>query len=758
MASGRIKGLTIEINGDSTKLTKALSQVDKALKTTQTNLKDVDKLLKFDPGNTELLRQKQKLLGDAVSQTKDRLHQLQDAQSQVSKGTAEWDALQREIIETEQNLDKLKGDVISFGSVAGQKIQLVGQKFQEVGGKIQAAGQKMAAVSGAATAALGGIAKLGYDAVKSADDLNTLSKQTGVSTDELQKWSYAADLVDVSTETITSSMKKMKKNLSSNAKAFEELGIKTTDSNGQLRDSTSIFYDTIEALSKIDNETERDIAAMSIFGKSADDLSGIIDDGGEALKQYGKEAEQLGLIISGDTLNKLNETNDTIDKLKAQMAGSFAQAGATIAQTFAPAVEKVAGVVQVFAEKIRNLSPEQAELITKILAVVAAISPVLIIVGKLVSGVGSIISVVGKISGLLGPLVSSVGGLSGVITALTGPIGIIIAAVTALVGAFIYFYNTNEEFRNKVNEILEQVKAYFLQFVEQAKAWFQEFIEFCRPIFEALGQYFMAVGEAIGQLLVVIGGVLSQIGAFISDFVQKHQTEIQAFITKVQTIVSTRIEIIRTIIVTVLNVITSLVKAFTAVLQGDWDAAWQHVKNATTAAKNGVINIIKSMFNMIDSLFNGMVSKFLDWGHDMIDGLVQGIKDKIDVVKEAIGNVAGAIFERLHFSEPDVGPLSNFHTYAPDMMKLFADGIKQNAHLITDAIGSSFDLRPYFTDMSRGINNLNNIGANLANNSANTPVVVQVQLQGDAQRLFHVLSQEAHKDWMVTGQSRLMGY
>ena len=164
------------------------------------------------------------------------------------------------------------------------------------------------------------------------------------------------------------------------------------------------------------------------------------------------------------------------------------------------------------------------------------------------------------------------------------------------------------------------------------------------------------------------------------------------------------------------------------------------------------------MFNMIDSLFNGMVSKFLDWGHDMIDGLIQGIKDKIDAVKEVIGNVAGAIAERLHFSEPDVGPLSNFHTYAPDMMRLFADGIKQNAHLITDAIGSSFDLRPYFTDMSKGINNLNTIGTNLANSQSNMPVVVQVSLQGDAQRLFHVLSQEAHKDWMVTGQSRLMGY
>ena len=759
MASGRIKGLTIEINGDSTKLTKALSQVDKALKTTSNNLKDVDKLLKLDPGNTELLRQKQKLLGDAVAQTKDRLGQLNAAQSQVAKGSAEWDALQREIIETEQRLDGLKTEVLDFGSVASQKLQLVGQKFQEVGGKIQAAGQKMAAVSGAATAALGGIAKLGYDAVKSADDLNTLAKQTGVSTDELQKWSYAADLVDVSTETITGAMKKMKKGLDSNSKSFEELGVKTTDSNGQLRDSTSIFYDTIAALSKIDNETERDIAAMNIFGKSADDLAGVIDDGGAALKAYGEEAEKMGLIISGDTLNKLNETNDTIDKLKATMAGSFAQAGATIAQTFAPAVEKVAGVVQQLSEKIRGLTPEQADLIVKILAVVAAISPVLMIVGKLVSGIGSIIGVVSKVVGFLGPLVGQIGGIQAVLTALTGPIGIVIAAITALVGAFVYFYNTNEEFRNKVNEVFAQAKEIILQFVEQAKVWFQEFVEFCRPIFDALGQYFAAIGEALGAVAAVIGEVISAIASKISEFISTHQTEIQAFITKIQTIVSTRIEVIRTIIVTVLNVLTSLVKAFTAVLQGDWDAAWQHVKNATTAAKNGVVSIIKSMFNMIDSLFNGMISKFINWGHDMIDGLVQGIKDKIAAVKDAIEGVAGAIAERLHFSEPDVGPLSDFHTYAPDMMKLFADGIRQNAGLLTDAIGSSFDLRPYINNMTKGINSLNTIGNNLAaNQNQQQPVPVQVVLQGDAQRLFNVLSQEARRDWQITGQSRLMGH
>ena len=104
--AGRIAGITIEIGGNTTKLQKALSGVDKQLRATQANLKDVNKLLKLNPGNTELLTQKQKNLTEAIQLTKDRLNQLKDAQNGVQKGSVEWDALQREIIETEEELKR----------------------------------------------------------------------------------------------------------------------------------------------------------------------------------------------------------------------------------------------------------------------------------------------------------------------------------------------------------------------------------------------------------------------------------------------------------------------------------------------------------------------------------------------------------------------------------------------------------------------------------------------------------------------------
>ena len=200
--AGRIAGITIQIDGDTTKLQAALKGVDKTLKTTQSNLRDINKLLKLDPKNTDLLRQKQKNLETAIKGTKDRLKELKDAQSQVSEGSAEWDGLQREIIATEQDLKKLESDYRNFGSVAKQVVLAAGQQMKDLGEKIQNVGQKFAPVSKAAAGVLTGMGALGVKAVNTADDLNTLSKQTGLSTAEIQKMQYAADRIDVSFETV----------------------------------------------------------------------------------------------------------------------------------------------------------------------------------------------------------------------------------------------------------------------------------------------------------------------------------------------------------------------------------------------------------------------------------------------------------------------------------------------------------------------------------------------------------------------------
>lgn len=181
MAANRIKGITIEIGGDTTKLQTALKGVNTEIRNTQSQLKDVEKLLKLDPGNTELLSQKQKLLAQAVSETKEKLETLKTAAEQANTALAngeisqsQYDALQREIVETEQELKRLE-EQANQSATAIQKIAATGEKLQNVGGTIESAGKKMLPVTATVTA-------LGTVSVKTAADFEAaMSKVEAVS-------------------------------------------------------------------------------------------------------------------------------------------------------------------------------------------------------------------------------------------------------------------------------------------------------------------------------------------------------------------------------------------------------------------------------------------------------------------------------------------------------------------------------------------------------------------------------------------------
>ncbi len=173
----------------------------------------------------------------------------------------------------------------------------------------------------------------------------TLAKQSGFSTADIQKWQYASDLIDVSIDDIVKSAGKMKKNMISTSKttiaAWDQLGIKVKDSNGHLRNSTTVFYETLTALSKVQNETERDTLAMTLFGKSADSLAGIVDDGGAALQELAGKAEKAGVILSQDTLDGANALNDKVDTLKATVKGFAGKVGSELAGRASQALDVV---------------------------------------------------------------------------------------------------------------------------------------------------------------------------------------------------------------------------------------------------------------------------------------------------------------------------------------------------------------------------------------------------------------------------------
>jgi phage-related minor tail protein len=417
----KIRGITIELGGDASGLNKALEGVNSKVKDTADQLKDVNRLLKLDPKNTELLAQKQKLLANQIENTNKKLNTLKDVQKYmdkngVDKNSEQYMALQREIISTEtdlKNLKKASQDTANAMNVVAQAAEKIAKGAQKVADKTRG-------ISTAAAGALTAVGGMAIKAAKDADELNTLAKQTGFTVEELQKFQYAADLVDVSMSDITGSASKLKKAVANDSKELAKLGVKTKNADGSFRDISDIWYDTLEALGGIANETERDAAAMAIFGKSADSLAGIVDDGGKALKEYGKEAEDLGIILSKDTVDSLNDVNDSLDKLKGQAKGRLLEAGAKALEALTPVLEKVVGLIGNILEYIGKLTPEQIQIAATILTVVAAISP--------------LASLISKISGLIAHLPALISGIGTALTWLmANPVALVIAGIVGLV-------------------------------------------------------------------------------------------------------------------------------------------------------------------------------------------------------------------------------------------------------------------------------------------------------------------------------------
>lgn len=432
--AGKIRGITIEIGADASKLQTALKGIDKNLSSTKSQLRDVEKLLKLDPTNTELLQQKQKLLGDQVKQTSEKLETLKKMQSEmdaqgVDKSSAAYMALQREITSTELYLKDAEKAARNFNATLA-KVSATAQKVSDAA---RNAAEKTRGLSTVAAGALTAVGGLAYKAVTAADDLNTLAKQTGFTTEELQKMQYAADLIDVPMETITSSAARMTKQLSSNEKKFAELGVQTRDASGNFRSTNDIFFDTVKALSQVQNETERDALAMDIFGRSANELAGIIDDGGAALRQYGDEAERAGLIMDQETLDSLNAVNDQIDELKAKGAATLAQTGAKALEALQPVLEKVVEAIGKVLTFISQLSPQTLQTILIITALVAALSP----------------------------LLSLISGLSAAIAFLASPIGLVVAAIAALIAIGVALYKNWDEIKAKATAFWEGIKQGF---------------------------------------------------------------------------------------------------------------------------------------------------------------------------------------------------------------------------------------------------------------------------------------------------------
>ena len=560
MASAKVRGITIELGADTSGLSKALKGVNSEISKTQKDLKDVERLLKIDPSNTELLEQKQRLLNDAVSETRTKLEALKQAQASIDLSTEEgqrqYDALTREIVSCENELKKTEQAASGF-SVTMQKVSNAAGNMSKTFGTLA---DKTRGLSMAAGGALAGLAGLAVKAGQDADELNTMAKQTGVATDELQKMQYAADLIDVDTETIIGGLRKLKKNLDGHEESWKRVGVNVKNANGEYKDITSIFYETIEGLSKIENETERDTVAMDLFGKSADELAGVIDDGGAALKALGEEAENLGVIIPQEDIDKANELNDQLDRMKAEILPTVMQLGIQIIEAIQPYLPAIQEAITSVCNALQNVSPELVLIVGGILAATAALSPMF--------------SMLSSLTGVISAVTSSTGALGGALGSLAAPIAAVVAALALVVAAIVTLWNTNDEFRNHVTQTWNEIVAKFQGFA-----------------------------DGIVQRLNALGGDFENFTEVVSSIWE-------LWCNSIGPILETTFDAVASILEGALDILMGLFDTFAGLFTGNWEQMWNGIKEIFTGIweviKGVLLGGLNSMIGGVNALINGL--------------------------------------------------------------------------------------------------------------------------------------------------------
>lgn len=431
MAKNKIRGITIELGGDTTEFQKSLKEVDGKLSATQKNLKDINKLLKLDPKNTELLKQKQENLNNAIKSTNDRLKTLKDAYNKLDgKNTDEakqqQQALAREIIETEQNLKSLKEEYKDFGSIAKQQTMAVGNQLKEVGGKIADQGKDMTMKVTAPLVALGAvginynaqmeqyrtmfttltgsaeeadriISQLQEDAQKSPFDSASLISanqyliSAGVEADEARKTILNLGNAVAATGGGSAELERMAQNL----QQIKNVGKASSQDIKQFANAGINIYGLLaEATGKNVEEVKDMDVSYELLSEA---LAKASEEGG---KYYGAMEAQ------GQTLNgSLSATKESIQMLLGEITASAM-----------PIIVQVLNKVREVIKWFSNLSGSTKRIILIVGAVVAAIGPFLTILGTVISFVGTLVTGIGMLFSPIGAVIAIIGGVVGAIT------------------------------------------------------------------------------------------------------------------------------------------------------------------------------------------------------------------------------------------------------------------------------------------------------------------------------------------------------
>ena len=450
-------GVSLVVENDQ-QFKAALSEVNAGLRVNKQQMQLVAEQTREMDDRQAALQQRYEAAQQTLLSYRDKVQVLQQAyensarrEGEASKTTMQWRAslisAQTEVAKQESLLRDLSSEQETARKTSASLADVVNGLANALGISLppglQTAVDKLDGFSASGAAAVtvvgglvGALASSTMDMSKTADDLLTLSTQTGLTTDQLQEFEYASELVDVSTDTLQGSLVKLTNNMQtaatgtgSAAEAFKTLKVKVADSQGHLKNNYDVFLQTIDALGKMKNETERDALAMDIFGKSATDLNPLIEAGSGRLKELAEQAHEVGYVVDNETLQSFGELDDAMQKLDKQgdaVKRSFAEALLPIITAFVDvitaiptpvltaviAITSIATVILLVVKAVKELSgPVSAvsglisratslmdPLYVKILAIVAAVTALVAVIAVLIGKGGELTSAMGSIT------------------------------------------------------------------------------------------------------------------------------------------------------------------------------------------------------------------------------------------------------------------------------------------------------------------------------------------------------------------------
>lgn len=285
-------------------------------------------------------------------------------QTSLNNAEAELNNLNNKLDENKEKIEESGKETGNLGDVVGGLTEKFGiklpegmQKSMNSMGSLNTTSVKIAggfvALAVAIAKAENALIQMTRESAEAADDIVTLNSVTGMSTDSIQELNYMADLTDVSLDRIRDSLKettnKMQEAATGTGEAYEaynKLGVKITDVDGQLRSAEDVFYDTIDALGEMKNKTERDALAMDLMSESAQELNPLIEIGSDGLKQYAQEAHSMGYVLDNEALTALTEVDDAYQRLQKSQEGAKNQLSAEFAPYLTEFYEKITKLIK----------------------------------------------------------------------------------------------------------------------------------------------------------------------------------------------------------------------------------------------------------------------------------------------------------------------------------------------------------------------------------------------------------------------------